>query len=146
MDHLLGRSEVFTTQKVGSGGTQIQDLDAQQLSSLHQLSRLPAYHDVIVKLTETPNYMEWLRLDNPEVNVPVVWNDDDKLSKFTLAVFFALLFLTLCSCLWKNYIFGIFESMSKASGEKSTEKIVRIEKQQIKNFRKQKKFQKLAKF
>lgn len=82
MDHLLGRSEVFASQKGVVGIESVQKLSVQQMASLMQLSRLPAFNDVIKKVASSAEFGAWVVIDNPELNVPVVWADDSKLSKF----------------------------------------------------------------
>uniref|UniRef100_A0A8R1U2J5 Dynein heavy chain, cytoplasmic n=1 Tax=Onchocerca volvulus TaxID=6282 RepID=A0A8R1U2J5_ONCVO len=81
LDHLLGRSEIFTGQKQIDGTESLHGLNTQQIASLFQLSRLPAFTDVAKNVTSNVNFGNWVVLDNPELNVPIIWNDDDKLTK-----------------------------------------------------------------
>lgn len=83
MDHLLGRSEIFTGQKQAEDFESLHGLNMQQMVSLFQLSRLPAFADVIKKVSSNIDFGNWVVLDNPELNVPIIWNDGDKLCKFT---------------------------------------------------------------
>lgn len=86
MDHLLGRSEIFTGQKQAEGAESMHGLNTQQMASLFQLSRLPAFTDVVKKVCSIVDFGSWVMLDNPELNVPVIWDGDDKLSKFAFSI------------------------------------------------------------
>ncbi|MCP9259196.1 Dynein heavy chain, cytoplasmic [Dirofilaria immitis] len=81
LDHLLGRSEIFAGQKQVEGVGSLHGLNAQQLASLFQLSRLPAFTDIVKKVTSNLDLGNWVVLDNPELNVPIIWNGDDKLTR-----------------------------------------------------------------
>lgn len=56
------------------------------MASLFQLSRLPAFTDVAKKVISSVDFGNWVVLDNPELNVPIIWDGDDKLSKFALNI------------------------------------------------------------
>ncbi|VDN45530.1 unnamed protein product, partial [Gongylonema pulchrum] len=78
IDHLLGRSEMFAFQK-GSDSGSVHGLTAQQMSALSQLSRLPNFNDVAKKVASSEQFGAWVLLDNPELDVPVIWAGDNKL-------------------------------------------------------------------
>lgn len=81
MDHLLGRSEVFAAQKL-TNSFDIPCLSAQQTGALMQLSRLPGFKNVVSKVTGNGNIANWIASDNAELNIPVIWDNDETLSSF----------------------------------------------------------------
>lgn len=87
MDYLLGRSEMFASKKNVYSGVQIQGLSTDQMTSLEQLSRLPAFSEVITKIQATKDFSAWVALDNPELSVPVIWGNDKELSKLRHRIF-----------------------------------------------------------
>lgn len=83
LDHLLGRTGIFTGQKQIEGAESLYGFSSHQIASLSQLSRLPAFADILKKVASNIDFGNWVVLDNPELSVPILWNDDDKLSKLS---------------------------------------------------------------
>uniref|UniRef100_A0A915BJF8 Dynein heavy chain, cytoplasmic n=6 Tax=Parascaris univalens TaxID=6257 RepID=A0A915BJF8_PARUN len=81
LDHLLGRSDVFSSQKASANSVpKLPFLDAQQSLALMQLSRLPAFSEAISKVQSIPEFPTWIAQDNAEFDVPILWNGDEKLT------------------------------------------------------------------
>ena len=84
-DHLLLRFDLL----VGESSKAMQDaarklnvppLGQAQLFSLLNLARLPTFKDCVNKVEAIGDLTDWYMSDKPEVNVPVLWNEDENLS------------------------------------------------------------------
>lgn len=107
MDHLLGRTEVFAVQKDKSeSSVDLPFLDSNQRMALSQLSRLPAFNSIIATVKGSSSFVDWLGLDDPELSVPVLWSNDEKLSKFLIKC----VSLIYCFC-YVKFLFFFFNSI-----------------------------------
>lgn len=85
-DHLLLRADLFLSEtaksmQAAAANMHIPPLSQKQVLALMQLSRLPAFKECVKKAQNVPDLAAWLTSDNPELHVPELWTNSDKLSK-----------------------------------------------------------------
>lgn len=85
-DHLLLRSDLFLSETAKSiqsaaANMNIPPLTQAQILALMQLSRLPNFKECIKKVQNVSDLSAWLASDNPELHVPELWVNSNKLCK-----------------------------------------------------------------
>lgn len=82
-DHLLLRNELFVSEKSkkqneAASKVSIQGLNHDQIVQLMQLANLPEFKSVVQKAQGVGDFTKWMNSDNPEHEVPVVFDTDEK--------------------------------------------------------------------
>ncbi|KAI1728166.1 dynein heavy chain and region d6 of dynein motor domain-containing protein [Ditylenchus destructor] len=81
-DHLLGAPAVLSASKAiqeAASKLHIEPLGNAQLVALLRLASLPAFKNCVSK-AQNIDLASWFTSDKPEANVPVLWEDDEKLT------------------------------------------------------------------
>ncbi|KAI8505360.1 Cytoplasmic dynein 1 heavy chain 1 [Branchiostoma belcheri] len=59
----------------------VEGLATEQLESMMRLTHLPSFSNLAVRVQAEDGFSSWVESVTPEVDVPVLWADDDKLTK-----------------------------------------------------------------
>ncbi|KAK6049005.1 ATPase family protein [Cooperia oncophora] len=88
-DLLLGRSELFASKTAHqSPPTALPYLTPQHMGALNKAQKLPGFENIIdVMCAQSAQIKQWMAMDNPEVAVPVLWEDpEQKLTSIGVAM------------------------------------------------------------
>lgn len=87
-DLLVGRSKTFNTRNETIQPPRgAEFLSDEKLKALSEVQKLPTLENVLAKVGEQAEALElWLSLDNPEMAVPVLWEESEKLDGIDVAM------------------------------------------------------------
>jgi hypothetical protein len=93
-DHLLRGVERLGAAKGNDIGS-IPGLHADQVEGLTKLIQLPAFAQAIDVVKKSPDFATWVTSDNPEKNVPKMWQEKAPLCKYPVCRLWVLMAVLL---------------------------------------------------